>query len=742
MTFLSVFLVSLVGSIGGVYLAKGIALRCNWLDNPNARSSHTKPVPRTGGIGMLMPLFFAGLVLALLEFDEISWSVPWGMAFVVALVSYFDDRMEVSRAFRFAFHGGVAMFVIWILSPGWVGQPFPLLGQLLPEALVGVMLFLWITGMINATNFMDGTDGIAGLFGLCVTFGYLTVFTYHPAVAESPDQFLTASILLIILMGSLLGFLFFNWSPATIFMGDSGSTFLGAFFAILPFALAYDGVPLDRALEAGFLFTWPFITDAGVTFARRVIRRERIFDAHRQHLYQVLAATFNSREHGHRIVASIYGVLAMIGIGLFWSSGPLWAKLAVCAWIWLALSAWTFGIRAKRAGVASSTGKVVPSPSGGLAELVNFEIYLSPPDVGQEEERMVREAFDSGFIAPVGPQLDAFEREFAQYLKVPQAHAVNSGTSAIHLALRALGVGPGDCVLCPDFTFIAAANPVRYLGAEPVLVDVERESWGMDPNLLEEAIETLKKQGKVIRAVVVVHAYGIPAPVERILEITHRHGIPVLEDCAGAVGSSMGSQHVGLLGDAATFSFNGNKILTTSGGGALIFKDQDNFTRSRSWANQGKPSKAIGYIHDSVGYNYKLSNVCAAIGLGQLHTLHDRLSKKVELRAAYEEHLKGYSELELMPDPAYGRRNNWLMAIGMPKNQSSMDWIMEFRRNGIEASPMWTPLHRMPFNRNLTRFGGTVADDIIHRFICLPSGSRLHRNEIQRICEVFKKLRA
>jgi pyridoxal phosphate-dependent aminotransferase EpsN len=295
-------------------------------------------------------------------------------------------------------------------------------------------------------------------------------------------------------------------------------------------------------------------------------------------------------------------------------------------------------------------------------------------------------------------------------------------------------------VICPDFTFVAAANPVRYLGAEPVLVDVEKDSWGMDPGLLESAIKDLNSAGRMVRAIVVVHAYGIPAPIERIMKISQHYHIPVLEDCAGAIGTLVGGRHVGTFGDAATFSFNGNKILTTSSGGAVIFRNPDLYEKTRSWANQGKPAKAIGYVHDSLGYNYKLSNVCAAIGLGQLHTLEDRLGRKVAIRAAYEEFVSRYPNIDLMPDPPYGRRNNWMMALGMPGGRSAMDAIMAFRSNGIEASPMWSPLHQMPFNRQLQRFGGEVANDILQRYICLPSGTRLNRADVERICAVFAKL--
>lgn len=738
----AVLIASLLLSGAGVYGARALALRSNWLDRPNERSFHTKPVPRSGGLGMLLPVFLLGIWLGLAPVDHHTWVVPWSLAFFIAILSYVDDRIELSRALRFAIHGLVAIFVLWMFGEGWAGKPVPLFGTLLPEMLVGILLFLWIAGLINAYNFMDGTDGIAGVVGIMVCFGYATLVFGGPIEPNYYGATGTNGLLLLCLIGALAAFLVFNWSPASIFLGDSGSTFLGAFFAILPFALAYDGLPLAMALEAGFLFIWPFIFDAVHTFCKRAYLGERVFSAHRKHVYQLLAASYESREQGHRMVAVIYGILVLIGIGLFWSPGPFWAKLAVCGWLWLALAAWTYGMRVPmtRAREEAERRAREETSAEATATLQAFEIYLNPPDVGLVEESMVRKAFDSGFVAPVGPQLDEFERELALFLGMPEVHAVNSGTSAIHLCLRAMNVGPGDVVICPDFTFVAAVNPVRYLGAEPVLVDVEPATWAMDPKLLQAAIDDQLAKGRRIAAIVIVHPYGIPAPMHRLMPIADKYGIPVLEDCAGAIGSRFGGEHVGKRGVAAAFSFNGNKVLTTGGGGALAFADKEKLLLTRSWANQGKPGKSIGYVHSSMGYNYKLSNVLAAIGLGQLATLPERRKRKTQLRRWYEEALKPFPEIEHMPDPDYGERNDWLTAVRLPEGVDTMRAVLTFRRDGIEASPMWTPLHMMGYNSDLKYYGGEAGRQIYERFICLPSGTQLRQIDVQRICAHFASI--
>jgi pyridoxal phosphate-dependent aminotransferase EpsN len=730
----------------GVWFVRGHALRRNWLDLPNERSFHDAPTPRIGGVGMLLPVLAGIGALALLRPAEAGGASGWLLllapALLVALLSYFDDHFDLSRCVRFGGHALCGLMVLWFFRATWIGAPLPLLGQWLPPVLAALLLLVWITGLTNAYNFMDGIDGISAVQGLVIVAGWFSVLLWEaPAPGGSAGLQL---LILLLLAGGLCGFLLLNWAPASIFMGDIGSTFLGFYFAALPFGAGMLGLPFDRALEAGGFFAWPFIADAAVTFLRRLIRREPIFEAHRSHLYQVLAASFCTRDRGHRFTALLFGLLGLVGIGLYWTSGPLWAKLGVLAWIWLALAAWTYGIRAalikprsRSTESKSSTVYTVSNPPSPVP--IPFEIYLSPPEVGEPERRRVLEALDSGFIAPVGPQVNAFERELARYLGLPETHALSSGTAAIHLGLRALGVGPGDCVLCPDLTFIASVNPVRYLGAEPVLIDVQPDNWAIDPQLAREAIRTLRAEGRTVRAMVVVHAFGVPAPMDVLMRLSQEEHVPILEDCAGAFGSRYGDRPVGNFGAAAAYSFNGNKVLTTSGGGAVYIRDEAMRRSARSWANQGKAANAIGYDHETLGYNYKLSNISAAIGLGQLETLERRLARKAEIYAGYKACLAEVGEVSFMPEPAYGKNNYWLSCMGVDSKTHSEEIVDSLRARGIEAAPMWKPMHLQEINRDLRAFGGAVSERIHRTHFSLPCGPALTEAQMQRICALVKE---
>ncbi|MGC9451058.1 MAG: aminotransferase class V-fold PLP-dependent enzyme [Oceanipulchritudo sp.] len=740
------FIVSLALGALGVWYARSFAIIRNWLDYPNERSFHKNPVPRIGGIGMLAPLM-AGMVVVFLIPESVmdhAWLGPLLPAWLVALLSFFDDRFELSRLIRFAGHGLCAAVVLWILHPDWAGAPLPVFGDALPVLVCALLLFVWITGLTNAYNFMDGIDGIAAMQGIVAIAGWCSILILSPFIELSQGN--PQLLLLLSLVAGLLGFLILNWAPASIFMGDIGSTFLGFYLAVLPLGAAAMGLPLDRALEAGVFFVWPFVADTGLTFFRRLARRENIFDAHRSHLYQVFASTFGKRETGHRWTTLLFGALSLVGVGLYWTSGPLWAKIGVLGGLWVAVVAWTYGIRlqdSSKGGKYSSTqGKVrmedewVESPVVGL---MPFDIYLSPPEITEAEHRRVAEALQSGFIAPVGPQVNSFEQGLARYLRLDELQALSSGTAAIHLGLRALGVGPGDVVICPDLTFIASVNPVRYLGAEPVLVDVRKENWAMDPALAREAIRTLKKEGRTVRVMVVVHAFGIPAPIEELVQLAREEGVAVLEDCAGAFGAWIGDRSVGSFGDAAAYSFNGNKVLTTSGGGALFIRNKEMRDSARSWANQGKRIGAVGYQHETLGYNYKLSNICAAIGLAQLETLERRLARKRVIFRSYRQRFAEFPLVGFMPEPEYGRNNYWLSCISLDTSTHAEELVHTLRQEGIEASPMWKPMHMQELNTDLRVFGGEASEKIHRRFLSLPSGSSLTDAELDRVSELVRK---
>ncbi|NDV63488.1 aminotransferase class I/II-fold pyridoxal phosphate-dependent enzyme [Puniceicoccales bacterium CK1056] len=738
------FIVAVALGALGVWLARGYARKFKLFDQPNERSFHNVPTPRIGGIGLLLPVLVVTLLLVGIR--NMGYSVYWlGMllpAVLVALLSFFDDCFDLSRLIRFAGHGVCAILLMLLLRNAWVGAPLPLLGTLLPVPIVALLLFIWITGLTNSYNFMDGIDGISAIQGIVALGGWLSIWFFDPAVSQASG---VQQLVMLGILGGLVGFLVLNWAPASIFMGDVGSTFLGFYFAAIPFGATAVGLPFDRALEASVFFVWPFIADASMTFGRRVIHRESIFNAHRSHVYQILAGTFGTRDAGHQFTSVFYGLLALVGVGLYWTGGPLWAKLCVLLWVWLAVVAWTYGLRKNsQLGRSVSTVKGAGddnslSQSSSAVSIMPFDIFLSPPELTEAERLNVIKALDSNFIAPVGPQVNEFEEKLASYLQLSELHALNSGTAAIHLGLRALGVGPGDCVICPDLTFIASVNPVRYLGAEPVLVDVSEDNWAIDPDSAREAIRTLKAEGRTVRAMVVVHAFGLPAPMKELMEIADEEGVPVLEDCAGAFGSRIGDQSVGSFGAAAAFSFNGNKVLTTSGGGALYIKDPQRRQAARSWANQGKVAGQIGYEHNTLGYNYKLSNISAAIGLGQLETLDQRLARKAGLFQKYKEAFSGMPEVTMMPEPDYGRNNYWLSCLGVNSSGHAEEIVADLRTHRIEASPMWKPMHQQSLNQDLRYFGIKASNNIHRRFLSLPSGSSLTAEQLEQVCSIVRE---
>ena len=706
-----------------VWVAKTMAMQRGWLDIPNERSLHTRPTPRIGGFGILAPVLLGILYLSLTPDRSLGAPFLWILipSLCVAAISFVDDLKDLPHWLRMAGHAICAAWVLYLFRATWMGQPFPVLGSSLPFFASALLLFLWLVGLTNAYNFMDGIDGIASIQGLVAVAGWCSILLLDPLLSVSVPH--ESSIIMVLLFGGLLGFLFQNWAPAKIFMGDIGSTFLGFFLAAVPVGMVSLGLPLDRALEAGLFFVWPFVADSGTTFIRRLIARDRVFEPHRTHLYQRLTASFDTRESGHRMASLIYGLLALVGVGLFWTSGPLWAKLVVLLWLWLAVSLWIQFMRTVPKAAAR------PVSAGG-----DYDLYLAPPEISSVEREFVNMALDSGYIAPVGPQVNTFETELSHYLGYEEIQAVNSGTAAIHLGLRALGVLPGDCVLCPDLTFVASVNPVRYLGAEPVLIDVNPDNWAMDLDLAREAIRELRASGKTVRAMVIVHAYGIPAPMESVMKLASEEGILVLEDCAGAFGSTIGQQSVGTFGDAAAFSFNGNKVLTTSGGGALYVKDPALRSQARSWANQGKLPGAEGYSHDVLGYNYRLSNISAAIGIGQLQSVEKRLKRKEEIFNAYRDQLSEAEGFHFMPSPLYGKNNYWLSCLGTGSAEQALAIVESLQKDRIEAVAMWKPMHLQEVNTGLRQFGGAVSSSIYSRFLSLPSGTQLRNEDIQRIC--------
>ncbi|HEX7517221.1 MAG TPA: aminotransferase class I/II-fold pyridoxal phosphate-dependent enzyme [Chthoniobacterales bacterium] len=367
-------------------------------------------------------------------------------------------------------------------------------------------------------------------------------------------------------------------------------------------------------------------------------------------------------------------------------------------------------------------------------------IYLSSPHMGTEELELVKEAFASNWIAPLGPHVDAFEHELANYVGMPHAAALSSGTAALHLALRLLGIKPGDAVVCSTFTFSASANPILYEGARPLFVDSDPTNWNMDPELLCEALKDCAGRGKLPRAVIVVDLYGQCADYDRILPICAEYGVPVIEDAAEALGATYRGKKAGTFGRCAVFSFNGNKIITTSGGGMLVSNDREMVERAHFLASQAR-DPAPHYQHSHVGYNYRLSNVLAAIGRGQLRVLPDRIAARRQNNETYKKALVRCAGIEFMPVASYGEPNYWLTCITINPavfGAGREEIRLALEKENIEARPVWKPLHLQPIFAEARCFGGRVSEEIFEDGLCLPSGSNLSSEDLERVVDIVE----
>lgn len=366
-------------------------------------------------------------------------------------------------------------------------------------------------------------------------------------------------------------------------------------------------------------------------------------------------------------------------------------------------------------------------------------IYLSPPHMGGDELSFVQEAFASNWLSTVGPNLNAFEAEMEAYLGRPCV-ALASGTAAIHLGLRLLGIGPGDEVVAPSLTFAATINPAVYLGATPVFVDSERASWNLDPELLAELLAERAKSGKLPKAVVVVHLFGQTADMRRLRDVCGRYDVPIFEDAAEALGGDYEGTKAGALAPLAALSFNGNKIITTTGGGMLVGESRAAVEKVRFWSTQAR-DPGVAYEHSELGYNYRMSNVLAGIGRGQLRVLDDRVAARRRIAFRYRERFEalGLEGLELMPQAPWGTHTNWLsvFTVDEAKLGCSRDTIIEaLAKQDIEARPVWKPMHMQKFYASCAMVGGAVAEDLFARGLCLPSGSSLTAEDQDRVLDV------
>ena len=368
-------------------------------------------------------------------------------------------------------------------------------------------------------------------------------------------------------------------------------------------------------------------------------------------------------------------------------------------------------------------------------------MFLSPPHLSGLEQEYVADAFATNWVTPLGPHVDAFEREFAAVVGADHAVALSSGTAALHLALQLAGVGPGDEVIASTLTFVASVNPIVYLGATPVFIDSEPSSWNMDPGLLEETLEQKARAGRPPKAVVVVHLYGQSADLDPIAAACARHGVPLIEDAAEALGASYKGRAPGTVGAAGIYSFNGNKIITTAGGGMLVTPDGALATHARKLATQAR-DPAPHYEHSEIGYNYRLSNVLAAIGRGQLKVLEERVAARRRNFAFYAEALGDLPGIAFMPEAAWGTHTRWLTTLTIDPRQFGVDREtvrQSLDAAGIEARPVWKPMHLQPLYAGCSVIGGAVAEDLFARGLCLPSGSNLSEADLERVVAVIRR---
>jgi dTDP-4-amino-4,6-dideoxygalactose transaminase len=360
--------------------------------------------------------------------------------------------------------------------------------------------------------------------------------------------------------------------------------------------------------------------------------------------------------------------------------------------------------------------------------------------MGKDELSLVHEAFETNWIAPLGPQVDAFEREFALRVGSDYAVALASGTAGLHLAIRWLGLQPGDEVICSTLTFAASVYPVLYEHAIPVFVDSEACSWNMDPALLSEAIRVGIKRGKKPKAVILVHLYGQSADIDPIMAICAEHEIPVIEDAAEALGATYKGRAPGSFGVCGVYSFNGNKIITTSGGGMLVTPSKKMAEKVRFWATQAR-DRAPHYEHSELGFNYRLSNVLAAIGRGQLRVLEDRVTARRRNQAYYANALRDIPGVSFMPEASYGRSTRWLTCVTIDAAAAGVDREairIALEQQNIEARPIWKAMHLQPLFNNCQCFGGEVSERLFDRGLCLPSGSNLALADLDRVIEIFR----
>lgn len=365
------------------------------------------------------------------------------------------------------------------------------------------------------------------------------------------------------------------------------------------------------------------------------------------------------------------------------------------------------------------------------------KIWLSSPHMSDEgyEQEYIKEAFDTNWIAPLGPNVNGFEEELAAKVGAKHAAALSAGTAAIQMALKAAGVGQGDIVFCQDLTFSATANPIIYQNATPVFIDSNFETWNMDPVALEAAFEKYPE----VKAVLVVHLYGLSADMDPIVELCKKHNVTLIEDAAESLGTTYKGKYTGTFGDYGIFSFNGNKIITTSGGGMLVSDNEERIAKVRFWSTQSR-EKARHYQHEEIGYNYRMSNIVAGIGRGQLKVLDPRVAKKKYIFEFYKRELGELEGIEFMPINEWNEPNYWLSCITLSGQVKPIDIMEALEKENIESRPIWKPMHMQPVFEKYDFIGDGVSEKIFENGVCLPSDTKITDDDLNRVCNVIKAL--
>ena len=371
-------------------------------------------------------------------------------------------------------------------------------------------------------------------------------------------------------------------------------------------------------------------------------------------------------------------------------------------------------------------------------------IYLASPHMGGCEESFVKDAFETNWIAPLGPHVDGFEKEVASLVGIKAAAALYSGTAAIHMALKYLNVSKGDIVFCSSLTFSASCNPIIYEGAIPIFIDSELNSWNMCPEALSQAFEECEKNNILPKAVVVVNLYGQSADFDKITEICNKYKVPIIEDSAESLGAKYKGKYSGTIGEFGVYSFNGNKIITTSGGGMIVSNNEVAIRKIKFWSTQARDSERY-YQHSELGYNYRLSNVLAGIGRGQLQVLNQRISQKKNIYETYKKQFSDIEEIEMMPIAKYGEPNYWLSVMTLKKwsKVKPIDIILQQEKENIEYRLVWKPMHLQPYYYK-NKFYSTkdrnesIAEDIFNRGVCLPSDTKMTEEILLKVIEVIK----